>query len=312
MSLSSDPVDVAVGVLRDDRGRVLIARRPAGKPLAGLWEFPGGKVERDETLEDALAREMAEELGIRVESRRPLITLDNPCGEGVVRLHVFEVTVHEGRPVGRENQDVQWVPPGSLGVFDMPAANAAIVKAVNLPRLCLITDIEQFGFDRTVARLKEHTRRERVLVVVREKTMDRSHYRSLVKDIVRITRSAHSVTVVHSDCDYGTRVTADGVHWSASRLVDARSGEYLDGASCHTREELRTARDRKMDYTFLSPVKQTASHPRTKPLGWRIFASLCRGCGVPVYALGGLEREDFRTAIEAGAQGIAMLGAAWR
>ena len=126
-----DIVDVAVGVLIDERGRFLLTSRPAGKVYAGWWEFPGGKVERGESVVAALARELHEELGIDVVDARPWHVTRMDYAHARVRLHFCKVLAWRGELQMRERQAMAWqvlpvtvapVLPGTLPVLDWFAA----------------------------------------------------------------------------------------------------------------------------------------------------------------------------------------------
>ena len=91
-------IRVVAAALYDEQGRVLIADRPAGKHMAGRWEFPGGKVGNDETLPDALSRELHEELGIKVDAARPLMNLTHDYPDRRVELHMWLVDGYAGVP----------------------------------------------------------------------------------------------------------------------------------------------------------------------------------------------------------------------
>ena len=131
-----DIVDVAVGVLIDERGRFLLTSRPAGKVYAGWWEFPGGKLERGETVEAALARELHEELGIDVVDVRRWHATRVDYAHARVRLHFCKVLAWRGAIVMREGQAMAWqslpvvvapVLPGTLPVLDWFAAERGFV-----------------------------------------------------------------------------------------------------------------------------------------------------------------------------------------
>lgn len=124
-------VDVAAGILWRG-GRLLAAQRPGGKPLAGFWELPGGKLEAGESPEAALARELAEELGVSVrESRFWRVTEHAYPERGIrVRLHFFHVTDFDGEPVAREGQALAWVTPGEAGALPFLPADADILREV--------------------------------------------------------------------------------------------------------------------------------------------------------------------------------------
>ena len=123
-------IDVAVGVLFDDRRRVLITQRPAGKDQAGWWEFPGGKIRSAETPRQALRRELHEELGIRVKNARSLLTYTHDHAGRNVTLHVWQVTEFAGRPVGIEDQLLQWVAVSDLMGAGLLLADLPIVEVL--------------------------------------------------------------------------------------------------------------------------------------------------------------------------------------
>jgi 8-oxo-dGTP diphosphatase len=124
-------VDVAVGVLIDARGRFLLTSRPAGKVYAGWWEFPGGKLERGESVAAALKRELHEELGIEVLDVRPWHVTRMDYAHARVRLHFCKVLAWRGEFEMREGQSMAWqtlpvtiapILPGTLPVLDWFAA----------------------------------------------------------------------------------------------------------------------------------------------------------------------------------------------
>lgn len=121
------------GVLSDDRGRVLVARRPVGKHLAGRWEFPGGKLAAAEAPLAGLARELAEELGVRLESAEPFIRLRHDYSDRRVLLDVWRVTRYTGTPQGLDSQALDWVAPEDLPHIDLLEADRPIVTALRLP-----------------------------------------------------------------------------------------------------------------------------------------------------------------------------------
>lgn len=123
-------VTVAVGILIDDVGRVLVTRRAPDAHQGGLWEFPGGKVEADETLLEALTRELREELGVSVEAAEALMVLEHDYGDKQVRLDVHRVTRWSGEPRGLEGQPLAWQRPEKLRNWTFPAANRPILEGL--------------------------------------------------------------------------------------------------------------------------------------------------------------------------------------
>lgn len=123
----TQPVHVAAGVLTDSGGRVLIARRAAASHQGGLWEFPGGKVEPTESGAQALARELAEELGVEVLDSEPLMQVEHDYGDKSVLLDIYRVKRWVNEPRGCEGQPLAWVMPEALDDYAFPAANQPIV-----------------------------------------------------------------------------------------------------------------------------------------------------------------------------------------
>ena len=133
------PVHVAAAVLRDARGRILLARRTAGRDLAGAWEFPGGKVEPGESPREALDRELHEELGIRVLDAVPLVAVPQAYPDKRIVLDVYTVDSYDGTPRGRERQALAWSPLEKLHGYPMPPADRPVVSVLSRPPRYLIS-----------------------------------------------------------------------------------------------------------------------------------------------------------------------------
>ncbi|GAB4394243.1 MAG: (deoxy)nucleoside triphosphate pyrophosphohydrolase [Kiloniellaceae bacterium] len=120
---------VAAAALVDIDGRVLIAERPAGRAMAGLWEFPGGKVAEGETPEAALVRELHEELGIdtRQSCLAPIAFASHGYDDFHLLMPLFVCRKWEGQPHGREGQRLAWVRPARLNEYEMPPADVPLV-----------------------------------------------------------------------------------------------------------------------------------------------------------------------------------------
>jgi 8-oxo-dGTP diphosphatase len=123
-------VHVAVGVVVDFHNRVLISRRHPDSHQGDLWEFPGGKVERGETVVVALARELAEELAIRVIRAESMMVIDHDYGDKRVRLDIWRVIEFSGEAYGREGQVTRWVSLSALTDYQFPKANQPILDAL--------------------------------------------------------------------------------------------------------------------------------------------------------------------------------------
>ncbi|WP_424178111.1 8-oxo-dGTP diphosphatase MutT [Yoonia sp. TsM2_T14_4] len=120
---------VSAVALIDADGRVLLAQRPEGKSMAGLWEFPGGKVEQGETPEAALIRELHEELGIGTWASclAPLTFASHAYPDFHLLMPLFACRKWEGTPQSREGQALKWVRPNDLRDYPMPAADIPLI-----------------------------------------------------------------------------------------------------------------------------------------------------------------------------------------
>jgi len=306
-------VEVAAAVIERPDGSFLLAQRPAGKVYAGWWEFPGGKVEPGEPAERALARELHEELGIDVRTAYPWITRVHAYEHATVRLNFFRVTQWSGEPHPRERQAVAWQSFGAPIASPMLPANAPVLAALALPREYAITDAESLGVDVLLSRLESRLREGLRLVQVRDKNLpDRTAFAKKVVDLAH--RHGAKVLVNGGPVDKdGAHAMGDGIHLTARQLMGLkrRPARGLAAASCHTREELARAMQLELDFAVLGPVLDTASHRGAATLGWDGFAAIARGASIPVYAIGGMRREQIEAAWRAGAHGLAMISGAW-
>jgi 8-oxo-dGTP diphosphatase len=307
-------VDVAAAIIVRRDGNFLLARRPEGKPYAGYWEFPGGKVNAGEPLRHALDRELLEELDIRVQHAYPWITRIFTYSHAAVRLSFYRVVEWHGEPRPCEKQELSWQTAGSVSVDPILPANAAILKALCLPPVYAITNATEWGTEDTLGRVQRALQDGIRLLQVRERAMAKNVLDAFTSEIVTLTHRYKGKVLVNvngtndsSHLDAG----ADGVHFSAAQLMNLATRPNVEwcGASCHNAEELAQAQQLGMDFAVLGSVLPTASHPGGSTLGWQKFAALIQNCAIPVYALGGLWHEDLTTAWEHGAHGIAIMRA---
>ena len=122
-------IEVAAGIIAHE-GRYLIARRKAGAHLGGLWEFPGGKREAGETLEECLHRELWEELNVRVSTPTPFQIVRHEYPEKVVELHFFCCRIKAGVAIARDCAELRWVYPYEMAAFEFPPADQPVIAAL--------------------------------------------------------------------------------------------------------------------------------------------------------------------------------------
>ena len=309
----TDLIEVVAAGLTQPDGRVLLAQRPPGKPYAGYWEFPGGKVEAGESLEAALARELHEELGIVVSRPCRWITRVFDYPHATVRLNFFRVFEWQGVPHPHEGQVFSWQRPDAVEVTPLLPANFPILKALSLPPLLGISHAESLGVDTFLARLDVALHNGLRLIQLRDKTLPEDVRLDLARETVRRAQRHGARVLVNGSPDLARAAGADGVHLDSSAAAQLTERPACDwvGVSCHGAAELAHAAAIGADFALLSPVLPTPTHPGAATLGWETFSALAAVSPIPVYGLGGLGRDDVALAQSHGAHGVALLRGAW-
>ena len=313
MTQTGAPIHVVAGILSDADDRLLVAQRPPDKHLAGTWEFPGGKVDQGESAQDALRRELHEELGIDVGALRPVIGIPWRYAQQSIFLDVYRVLDYAGEPHGRETQALRWCRVEELRTLDMPPADRPVVTALRLPSFYAITpepDDDDAAFlvsiDRALASGVK-------LLQLRLKSLARGRLRTLAREVRERAHHAGANVLLNADAALATELAFDGVHVPASTLLQLHArpvpADRWFAASCHDAKELAHAASVGVDFAVLGPVQKTSTHPTAQALGWPRFSELAAQAPFPVYALGGLARSDLVTAMAAGAQGVAGISA---
>ncbi len=308
------PVEVAAGVLIRRDGRFLLASRPAGKPYASYWEFPGGKVEAGEPVARTLARELLEELGIDIGSAYPWVVRVFDYPHALVRLHFFRVFEWSGEIHSREHQSF-----GFFSTVDLPdgpllPATIPLLRWLALPPYYAISAVALLGRDTFLRRLESALARGLKLLQFREPELD-SHAAAAIFDAVRARmRTAGATLLVNSRHHPALWDKADGVHLTAADLAVAEKRPEFEwvGASVHSTAEIERAAALQLDFVAAGAVRRTGTHPHRLPLGWSAFAALIADASLPVFALGGMRASDLTTAMRHGAHGIASLSAMWK
>ncbi len=315
---SARPVDVAVGVVIREDGAFLLAQRPVGKPMAGYWEFPGGKLEPGEPVFEALVREFDEELGLAIRAAHPWAQRVVVYPHATVRLHFWRSFGARGEwagdPESREGQAFRWERIAALSTDPWLPGALPVKRWLQLPACYAISDATTMGIDAFVAALDARIADGSLeQLQLREPALDPSSFQRLF-DMVR------------GRCgEAGVRLLVNGVHpqafWARAHGVHLRARDLMAAtrrpdvpwclASCHAADELAHAGALGVDAVVLGPVRPTATHPDRDTIGWEGFARAVATTAIPVYALGGLGPGDLDRAIDAGAHGVAMIRGAW-
>lgn len=313
--MSAQTAQVAVGVIINNTGEVLLAKRPDAVHQGGLWEFPGGKQEAGEDIRTALAREFEEELGLTVLKARPFIKLHYDYPDLPVVLNVWMIQKWAGQPCGREGQVIQWRNIKTLSDLAFPPANEMIIRAIQLPQLYLISPGPRRSMDEFISGIGECLEAGASLLQLRCKEQLLEDNPEIVGRLLSICGSYNARLLLNSSPSKAVALKAHGVHLNSVRLLQLNERpldkSYCVSASCHNQIELAHAARIGVDFAVVSPVKATPSHPEAKPIGWEKFSSLVEFSNMPVYALGGMRPGDLDQAWENGAQGVAMLSGVW-
>ncbi len=309
----SGMVRVAAAVMVRPDGRVLLAQRPHGKPYAGYWEFPGGKLEPGETPRHALERELREELGIDVTTATPWMVQEFVYPHAHVELNFFRVFAWRGEPHGHDGQAFSWQQPGRFDIAPLLPANTPVMAALLLPPVYGITCAGDLGEEEFLARAEAAFARGLAMVQVREKDWPAARVERFAQRLHALARVHGARVLLNGEAEVARRLGLDGVHWSAARLMSgvARPDAMLVGASCHDARELARAADAGCDFAVMGPVRATPTHPGVRLIGWDGFVRAILRTRNPVYALGGLTAADLPEALTRGAHGIAMRRGAW-
>ena len=312
-------VHVAVAAIVID-GQVLLAKRPDHLHQGGLWEFPGGKLEPGETVCQALVRELKEELDIEITPARPLISINHDYGDKKVFLDVWVVYNYEGEPRGCEGQKVEWHAISDLRKRSFPEANQAIITALNLPEFYLISP--EPGTD-TWPEFKNTFEKALKggisLAQFRAKQLNVSTYFRWAQELSDLANRYKARLILNSSPGdfliHAKDMNIAGLHLSSKHLLNSEQRpigkDKLLGASCHNLREVQHAHAIDVDYITLSPIKTTMSHPDAQPLGIETFKAVVSEINKPVYALGGLGREDLGEVLLNGGQGVAAIRKLW-
>lgn len=313
----SEIIHVAVAAIINENNEVLISRRANDMHQGGLWEFPGGKLESGESVEQALVRELAEELNIELQSYRPLIKITHHYVVQSVLLDVWIVDAYLGTPSGNEGQPVRWVPVDQLDAKEFPAADVPIIQALNLPEHYMITG--KFDTAKQFEQNFVHAMDRGIKLTQVRLTHDwlQAGNRKLAEEVidiaVNLSRQSNAQLMFNLPDEISPMIKSGGIHLNSHKLagLDERPMCDLLSVSCHTIEEMEKAEELGADFMVLSPVQATSSHPDAEPLGWDRFSEMIASINLPVYALGGVTRDDMRQAWLSGGQGIAAISALW-
>ncbi|HEX4842324.1 MAG TPA: Nudix family hydrolase [Limnobacter sp.] len=312
-------VDVAVAVVFNPHGEVLWGCRPQGKPYAGYWEFPGGKVEAGESVWQALVRELREELNITALDGGPWFVIEHDYEHADVRLHFYRVWHHSGEPQALEGQGFTWASLAPEGLSPILPATAPLLPKLAQPQTMWITHYaaSSTAFEQQLAQRLERAEPGSLYIQFREKTLLGEDLRHAFRHCVALCERHQQTLLINSDTLVNLQTVLanaelepHGVHLSERHLMAFEQLAWRDrcvGASVHGLTGLHAAHACGLNYAVLGAVQATASHPGQPGMGWVAFKALAEQARLPVFAVGGLRPQDRLIAMRSGAHGLAMI-----
>ena len=298
---------ISLGIIKNSLGQILLAERPSGKHLSGYWEFPGGKVESGESFKMTLRRELLEEIDINVEAVKKIFEYRYRYPDRELHFQVFEVLKYSNEVKALESQNFQWVNECDIHKQKLPPANIALMNALKLPDLYMIT-YYRANKEELYAYVKSQLLAGVSLVQFRAPQLNKSQYITQAVELCNLCDEYGGKLISNCELSWVDEIQPHGVHLSSARLQEASqhsdSGYYFS-ASCHDEREIMLANQLNVDCVLVGAVNVTRSHPDNLALGWNNFQRLCGLANIPVYALGGLVKDDLMRAKLSGAQGVA-------
>ena len=297
-------IEVVVGVIRNNSKEIFITKRMKNQCMSGYWELPGGKVENGEKHSSAIERELYEEIGIKIEKCSLFQTIQQQYPGKTINLSVYVIEKYSGTPVGKEGQDYLWSSIDKLEKYKLLPTMWKIFKRLSLPTCYWITpDNHQSNFvlEQCNQRIVEGVK----IIQLRSKSQLKEAYIEKFYKLCQLNQSKLILNMPHISFDE----PCDGWHLTSNKLMSSSKKQFPDdkliGASAHNMKEVMQAEKILVDYVSLSPINKTLSHPETEPLGWERASQIISQCQIPVYLLGGMEKDFMEKALIIGAQGIA-------
>ncbi|MPW45031.1 NUDIX domain-containing protein [Acinetobacter guerrae] len=288
-------IDIAIGLLFH-RGKVLVGWREAKQHQGNKYEFPGGKVEQQESPEEACRREIYEEVGIGLKQWYAFDCIQHEYDDIVVNLHLFYAYVPENL-LTLIQQPWTWYSREQLTQLNFPKAND-----------CIIQRLVWSNFIKISHQLSEFQPDQHGLFYWRTETeqlQTQDLFQYSPDDLEKLILNIEAFQQLPSDL----KPLIKTLHLKQHQLMQCRKGDLQRGtryiAACHDLVALQHAEQVGCDAVLISPIQTTQTHPEAKALGWQVLAEWAKQTNVLIFALGGLHPDDLMKAQQHGAYGIA-------
>ena len=307
--MSTPVVDVAVCVIQSPDGRVLLAERTSRQVAAGFWELPGGKIEPGETPLQAAVRELQEETGLSPVGVTPWLSYEHQFRTKRLRLHFYRARGWQGSPHGREGQRLAWVDLNAPHVAPVQPSNDRALFALSLPATFIDADLSACRSpDAFLAGLHDALSSGERLLRLRVSSFSPGQTASLLARVAGLAAAFPTARLFVPSTMDARRAGFAGVFScsKALRQLTVRPDALLWAATCHDEVDIAHASSLGADFVVLSPIQSDPKCAGRTPIGWDGLRRCVASSAVPIYAHGGLTRDDAQAVQQAGAAGLAL------
>jgi 8-oxo-dGTP diphosphatase len=298
-------IKAVVGILYSKNNtQILITKRRKNQFMPNYWELPGGKIETGEDEEDALARELQEELGIKTLRISLKHVMTHHYKDKTVNLSIYNVESYKGNVTGTEGQDVRWCNLQNLSNYKLLPTMRIIINRIRLPEYYWITPDERDP-ELLLQKCQNHLITGAKIIQLRSKDLIEHSYIGKIHNLCQ----SYEARLILNVPNKTFKEPCDGWHLTSEELLKYSkrpcANNKLLGASAHNMKEAKYAETISVDYISLAPIEETPSHPNATPLGWEVAKDIVSKSNLPVYLLGGMGRDSLGRALKIRAQGIA-------
>ena len=284
--------------------QILITKRRKNQFMPNYWELPGGKIETGEDEEDALARELQEELGIKTLRISLKHVMTHHYKDKTVNLSIYNVESYKDNVTGTEGQDVRWCNLQNLSNYKLLPTMRIIINRIRLPEYYWINPDERDP-ELLLQKCQNHLITGAKIIQLRSKDLIEHSYIGKIHNLCQ----SYEARLILNVPNKTFKEPCDGWHLTSEELLKYSkrpcANNKLLGASAHNMKEAKYAETISVDYISLAPIEETPSHPNATPLGWEVAKDIVSKSNLPVYLLGGMGRDSLGRALKIRAQGIA-------
>lgn len=297
-------VEVAIGLLFY-QGQVLVGWREAKQHQGNKYEFPGGKVELNETAQHACRRETREEVGIDIAHWHAFDLIKHEYEDLCVHLHIFHAEVNQ-QQLGQIQSPWTWQAREQLLHLSFPKANQTIIQRLCPPQQMKILNVN-LEDDLVSVQQALTSSIDQGWIYLRGQLSANLIAQLETCEVLWLQRLVVNIEV-YQQASLALQTQIAAVHFRQQQMtIEMRPQHKCCLAACHDQASLILAQELGFEVLLLSPVHMTASHPEQVGLGWQAFEQLAQSCAVPVFALGGIKPTDLAQAQQHAAYGVAGL-----